>query len=492
MWATFAALLSFFYRSAVLMGVNVPEVTFLGYLACWGAVSWAGTPAVHFERHSMTRKFIYLWMTIFMTFSGFAMAAENRIDTIRSDAPALAAYGKFSIGVKTVKLSNPSQRDIVKFKAGQAMPSYDRPLTVEVWYPATLAAGQAAEGQYRVLARDGKREVTLSGRAVRDARADLSAGPYPLLIVSHGYPGNRFLLSHLAENLASKGYIVASIDHTDSTYDDQGAFGSTLLNRSLDQLFVLNQMARLNENDPSGTLKGMVNAENTALIGYSMGAYGAVNTIGGGVTAASVGFAWGTPDGALAIRQAGNPAYVATIDKRIKAAVAFAPWGWNAGFWDAAGLAAIKTPVFFVAGSVDSISGYSPGVRNIYEASVNAPRYLLTYENAGHNAGAPIPSPKEMFDIKCGDGTWACSEHYTDPVWDNVRMNNIAQHFVTAFLAKHLRSDVAMDGYLNLVENAKDGKWSAEANGTLKGDHSYWKGFAMGTAVGLKLEQRKP
>lgn len=427
-----------------------------------------------------------------MAFSGFSLAAENRIDTIRSDAPELAAYGRFSIGVKTVNLSNPGQLDISKFKAGQRMPTYERPLTVEVWYPAKLAAGQAAAGQYKVLARDGKMEVVLNGRAVRDAQPDSTAGPYPLLIVSHGYPGNRFLLSHLAENLASKGFVIASIDHTDSTYNDQTAFGSTLLNRSLDQLFVLNQMARLNTNDPSGTLKGMVNADNTGLIGYSMGAYGAVNTIGGGVTAASVGFSWGTPEGALAVRQAGNAAYAASMDKRIKAAVAFAPWGWNAGFWDAAGLAGVKTPVFFVAGSVDSISGYSPGVRNIYEASVNATRYLLTYENAGHNAGAPIPSPKEMFDLKCGDGTWTCSEHYTDPVWDNVRMNNIAQHFVTAFLTKYLRNDAKMDAYLNLVENGKDGKWSAEANGTPKGDHTYWKGFAPGTAVGLKLEQRKP
>lgn len=440
----------------------------------------------------MFSKVITVGFSICMAFSGFSLAAENRIDTIRSDAPELAAYGKFSIGVKTVNLSNPGQLDISKFKAGQPMPTYERPLTVEVWYPAKLAAGQAAAGQYKVLARDGKMEVVLNGRAVRDAQPDSTAGPYPLLIVSHGYPGNRFLLSHLAENLASKGFVIASIDHTDSTYNDQTAFGSTLLNRSLDQLFVLNQMARLNTNDPSGTLKGMVNADNTGLIGYSMGAYGAVNTIGGGVTAASVGFSWGTPEGALAVRQAGNAAYAASMDKRIKAAVAFAPWGWNAGFWDAAGLAGVKTPVFFVAGSVDSISGYSPGVRNIYEASVSATRYLLTYENAGHNAGAPIPSPKEMFDLKCGDGTWTCSEHYTDPVWDNVRMNNIAQHFVTAFLIKYLRNDAKMDAYLNLVENGKDGKWSAEANGTPKGDHTYWKGFAPGTAVGLKLEQRKP
>lgn len=431
-------------------------------------------------------------LTALLALSGAAQAQDNRIDTIRSDAPELAPYGKQNVGVKTLKLVNPGQQDIVKFKAGQPMPIYDRPLTLEVWYPAKLAAGQAPGGQYKVLPRDGKTEVTLNGRAVRDAQPDTSAGPYPLLIISHGYPGNRFLMSHLGENLASKGYVVASIDHTDSTYDNQTAFGSTLLNRPLDQLFVLNEMARLGASDPAGTLKGMVNADNTGLIGYSMGGYGVVNTIGGGFTAASVGFSWGTPNGALAVRQAGNPAHAASMDPRVKAAVAFAPWGWNAGFWDAAGLAGIKTPVFFVAGSVDSTSGYAPGVRNIYEASVNAPRYLLTYQNANHNAGAPMPAPKEMQTLKCGDGSWGCGEHYTDAVWDNVRMNNIAQHFVTAFLAKHLKSDAGMDSYLNLVENSQDGKWSAEANGTFKSDHTYWKGFRNSTAAGLKLEQRKP
>jgi predicted dienelactone hydrolase len=284
---------------------------------------------------------------------------------------------------------------------------------------------------------------------------------------------------------------VASIDHTDSTYSDQAAFGSTLLNRPLDQLFVLGEMARLNTGDPAGTLKGMVNADLTGLIGYSMGGYGVVNTIGGGFTAASVALPWGTPNGALAVRQAGNPAHIASMDKRIKAAVAFAPWGYNAGFWDAAGLAGVKTPVFFVAGSVDDVSGYAPGVRNIFEGSVNAPRYLLTFENANHNAAAPMPAPRETW-LPVPSLKFIPAEHYIDAVWDNARMNNIAQHFATAFLAKYLKNDTGMDSYLNLVENAREGKWSAETNGTFKGDHTYWKGFANRTAVGLRLEQRKP
>lgn len=421
-----------------------------------------------------------------------AQDSSNRIDTIRPDAPALAAYGRQAIGVKTLNLVHAGQLDILKAKAGAPIPTYDRPLTVEVWYPAKAGAPMAGDGEYRgVFVRDGKTAVSLRGKAVRDAQPDAGAGPYPLLIVSHGYPGNRFLLSHLAENLASKGYVVASIDHTDSTYSDQAAFASTLLNRPLDQLFVLDAMARLNAGDPSGTLKGMVDADRTGLIGYSMGGYGVVNTIGGGFTAASVAFPWGAPQGSLAVRQAGNPQYLASMDKRIKAAVAFAPWGWNRGFWDAAGLAGITIPVFFVAGSVDDVSGYAPGVRNIFEASVNAPRYLLTYENANHNAGAPMPAPVETWK-PAPNLTFIPAEHYIDAVWDNVRMNNIAQHFTTAFLGRYLKNDAAMDAYLAVVEKARDGKWSAEPNGSFKPDHTYWNGFPNRTAAGLTLEHRKP
>ena len=419
-----------------------------------------------------------------------AIAQENRIDTIRSDAPELAKYGKHPVGVRTFQLTNPKQLDILKAKAGEPIPLYDRPLTVEVWYPAAQVASQATGGEYRAVTRDGKTEVTLKGKGVRDAKADVTSGKFPLLIISHGYPGNRFLLSHLAENLASKGYVVASIDHTDSTYSDKAAFGSTLLNRPLDQLFVLNTLSRMGS-DTSSPLNGIVNADTTGLIGYSMGGYGVVNTIGGGFTAASVGFTWGTPNGALAQRQMGHPQFAASMDPRIKAAVAFAPWGWNAGFWDAAGLANIKTPVFFVAGSVDDVSGYSPGVRNIFEASVNTQRYLLTYENANHNAGAPMPAPSETRQAVPGLD-FVPAEHYTDAVWDNVRMNNIAQHFTTAFLGKFLKNDASMDPYLALPEKSKDGKWSAEKDGKLKPDHTYWKGFPNRSAVGLQLEMRKP
>lgn len=130
-------------------------------------------------------------------------------------------------------------------------------------------------------------------------------------------------------------------------------------------------------------------------------------------------------------------------------------------------------------------------MRNLFEGAVNAPRYLLTYENANHNAGAPIPAPQETWQSVPGLN-FVPAEHYSDAAWDNVRMNNIAQHFATAFLGKYVKKDKAMDGYLILVEFAKGGKFSLEKNGSPKPDHSYWKGFPARSAVGLRLEQRAP
>ena len=111
----------------------------------------------------------------------------------------------------------------------------------------------------------------------------------------------------------------------------------------------------------NGAFKGMVNAKLTGLIGYSLGGYGAVNTVGGGFSAAAVKLPMAPANEALARRAAGNADYVATMDARIKAVIAIAPWGWNTGFWDATGLAGIRTPIFYVAGSVDDVSGYAPG-----------------------------------------------------------------------------------------------------------------------------------
>ena len=406
--------------------------------------------------------------------------ATDRVDTQRPDAPELAAYGAHDVGVRTLQLVDEGRPDLLNAAEGEATPSYDRPLTVEVWYPAALPAGVDPGGTYVVNTRDGVTQALLTGRAVRDAPPAAAGAPFPLVIVSHGYPGNRFLLAHLTENLASKGFVVASIDHTDSTYADQAAFASTLYNRPLDQLFVLDEMERLGAAE-EGFLAGMLDTSRTAIVGYSMGAYGAVNVIGGGFAEAAVDLPFAPPNRLLAEHQAGAETFEARRDARVVAAIAIAPWGMNVGFWDAEGLAGIDTPVMFMAGSIDDVAGYENGIRAIYEGAVNAERYLLTFVNANHNAAAPIPAPR---------AAWLTGryDHYADPVWDNVRMNNVAQHFATAFLRLHLYEDDAMAPYLDLVQNAADGVWSVDDAGVPTEEHSYWTGFQNRTAVGLILE----
>jgi predicted dienelactone hydrolase len=438
------------------------------------------------------------------------MARYNRIDLVRPDAPSLAKHGEHAIGVRTIEVVNKDQIDIVNVTAGKEPPRYDRKLTLEVWYPAAIRTGTPASaagagsssgmveagmptGAYRgVLLRDGKTQVTLYGKAVRDAPPkEITAGqaPYPLVIISHGYPGNRFLLSHLAENLATKGYVAVTIDHTDSTYSDQGKFGSTLVNRPLDQIFVLNTIDRIAK-EGSHFLSGLVDASRTGLIGYSMGGYGAVISAGAGVTKEAVAYESGVPGGTLAVHLAGSETQSKLHDERIKAVVAIAPWGMQRGFWNQEGLTRIRTPMLYVAGSKDDVSGYENGVRALYEGTVNADRYLLTFENANHNAAAPIPAPVESW--QAADNANATSfNHYADPVWDTVRMNNIAQHFVTAFLGRYVKLDQDLGSYLDVpVERANDAIYAANKDGTLKPEHTYWKGFANRTAKGLVLERK--
>ena len=399
------------------------------------------------------------------------------------DAPELASRGPYGVGVRTVNMINPDQMDILKFKAQtNENPRYDRPLTLEVWYPAVIPSGKQEKVVYEDMlgsANDAKRPnkaFKFPGRALRDAAPFGKDGPYPLVIVSHGYPGSRFMMTYLTENLASKGYVVVGIDHTESTFGDVGGFTSTLLNRSLDQLFVISAMAR-NTGDAKSFLYRLVDADNTAIIGYSMGGYGALNAAGAGYSPKGAIYSW-VPGAKLAIRSEDNPEYISSIDARIKAIVCLAPWGQGImggnplQTWTSSALANIRVPSMFIVGDQDDVALYDVqgwGVRRIFEEATGSDRYLLVYKNAQHNV-APNPPPADSW------GLWPEYERYSEPAWSSPRINNINQHFITAFLGIHLKGkDFA--GYLEVKPESNDGVWGAD----------YWKGFVNRTARGMEI-----
>jgi predicted dienelactone hydrolase len=182
------------------------------------------------------------------------------------------------MGVRTLDLVHAGQIDILNFnKATGKAPQYDRPLKVEVWYPA-----EASGVKQRVVypstmpgiapRATGPKGFDILGDAARDA-APVRGQSFPLVIVSHGYPGSRYFLTYLTENLAA-------IDHTDSVFGEVRAFTSTLLNRSSDQLFVLASVEKLAQSRES-FLFGLLQENNAAIVGYSMGGYGALISAGG-------------------------------------------------------------------------------------------------------------------------------------------------------------------------------------------------------------------
>ena len=406
----------------------------------------------------------------------------NRIDTIRPDAPALADYGEFKIGVRTIVLVDERRVDILNTEPGEQSVLYDRELVVEVWYPASVSEDQINLGQYTAVTRNPDITATLFGRAIRDAAPHTAAGSFPLVVISHGYPGNRYLMCHLGENLASKGFVTVAIDHTDSTYDDQQAFASTLYNRPLDQRFVIERIAELGK-DQNHFLAGLVDAEKTGVVGYSMGGYGLINNLGAGFSDKAVSATVAPPNELLAIHAASNPRFQDNLEPRIAAGFAIAPWGMLQGAWQAQAFAGIRTPTFFLVGDKDDTVGYETGVRVMFKSAYNSERFLLTFKNAGHNAGAPMPVPREILDSPSGEG----ADHYIDSVWDNVRMNNIMAHFATAHFNAYLKGDATMFDYLNARRDKSTVPEGAAAAREQQTQGSL-PGFTYGTDIGLILE----
>ena len=406
------------------------------------------------------------------------------------DAPELAPRGSYSVGVRTVDLKNPGQVDILNFdKATGKAPLYDRPLTVEIWYPATISDGKQERTSYEmVLPGNEAKNISVAGKALRNA-PPLKGKPFPLVIVSHGYPGSRYFLTYLTENLASKGYVVAAIDHTDSVFGAIKPFPSTLLNRANDQLFTIGALEEM-AHKSDHFLNGVFDDSRVAIVGYSMGGYGALTSAGAGYNKKAL---TGTivPGGYLDEWSAGNPKYASRLRKEVKAVVAIAPWGAQPPFnaWDAEGLAGIHIPLLMIAGDQDDVSDFSAGIKLAFDKAVNSERCLLVYENARHNVGGnPAPAMELSFSAR---------EAFEEPVWRKDRITAINQHFITAFLDLYLKGDQARSTYLHPVpEKSNDGSWplpQGQSVGAKFSDgNNYWKGFQRRWAVGLEMHCAGP
>ncbi len=172
-----------------------------------------------------------------------------------------------------------------------------RELLVRFWYPAARSQGcrRAEYTSPKVWSHLSR----LAGMSLPEVRtnscldAPMIKGMHPVIVFTHGYTGTFTDYTFLFEDLASRGYVVASIDHTYETtaveFLDgrfvEPVFGSHLGNtlrgdgqamefavsaRLGDLKFVVDELERLNAR-PESPFVGKLDMSNVALAGHSLG-----------------------------------------------------------------------------------------------------------------------------------------------------------------------------------------------------------------------------
>lgn len=416
-----------------------------------------------------------------------------------ADGPLLSRPGAYPVGVRTLTLTHADQPDLLTSDLAKGVIARrDRVLPVTVWYPATTPPAGAALVDYTQPGPTPTAPAVAykTGAAYADA-TPVRGQHFPLVVLSHGYRNWATSFSDLAENLASKGYVVASIEHGDldpsALPAPQLSFATVLITRVADQRFVIAELARQTDKGP---LKTVYDADNVALIGYSMGGFGALTTIGAGLDVQGPLYKL-VPHDLLKPFTRQDPGFAAGVPKGVKAMVAFAPWGGSPPLraWSAKGLADVTTPSLLIVGDQDDVSGYDQGVAWLYAGLTRAERSLLIYENARHNIALD-----GVTDARAGD--FQAIERHEEPVWRRDRILAINRHFVTAFLDAQLKGDTAHGAYLAVpTPRASDGAWplapGASAADRVAGPDdaataSYWPGFQRRWAMGLRLRRDAP
>ncbi|MEV0627580.1 alpha/beta hydrolase family protein [Nonomuraea wenchangensis] len=214
--------------------------------------------------------------------------------TPTSPATLPAPTGAHRVGTTVLYLKDASRPDPWNLDADA------RELKVTLWYPTEQRDGRRAaymtpkESQLtlRGLGVAGVPDDTLSRtrtNAVEDAAP--TGRKLPLVVLSPGFTKPMSTLTSLAEDLASRGYVVAGIDHTYESYattlpggrvaeclacdsDTDPGFGTGLVaGRAADVSFVLDQLpARWDGSD-------RIDRSRIAMVGQSIGGAGTLATM---------------------------------------------------------------------------------------------------------------------------------------------------------------------------------------------------------------------
>lgn len=408
-----------------------------------------------------------------------------------SELPELARFGD-SIGtqVQNIALGTRPLVETTSLVTGN-LASEERTLRVRFWYPSDISDGKTANYAHDItVGGNDPVSVNFAGQAITDAAA--KEGKYPLVVMSHGFGGWAEHYSDLGEHIASRGYVVASIDHADARITGAPSFltsfSNVLQNRSLDQRQVIDKIIA-NASSASTGYPAAIDISKIGLIGYSMGGFGAIRTAGAPYDYSAESLD-NLPDDAQKAIQDGTQKTAP-----ISALIAIAPWGGAADnrSWNSDALSKITVPSLFIAGNQDDVSDYANGISWIFDTMKNSERHMLTYREARHNVvGNAILDPKFP-----KNDDFATIEYMREPVWRTERLNAINQHFITAFLDLYLKGDSDKASYLNTpTQDSNDSEWDVafgeQLNGKLasKDQPSHWRGFQRRWVLGMDMKRK--
>jgi len=270
---------------------------------------WVVSAAVR-RRSGRPQRWVRWWVALPGSLACLGLVAATPVATWAMPVPVYPEpTGAHAVG--TVALQWTDEERLELFTED---PDDHRTIVVQLWYPAQ----EVSEAERAV----GGRETVEESRAVAASSADFFGIPgflldqsaevrshavfdapvaaggerYPVIVFSPGLTGTRTANTVLAEEWASHGYVVASVDHTydaavtfidgepvysrnfDAGADEAAATRENLAMRMADLSFVLTQIERLDSGEIPGSLAGRLDTERAAVAGHSRGGAAALMT----------------------------------------------------------------------------------------------------------------------------------------------------------------------------------------------------------------------
>jgi dienelactone hydrolase len=225
------------------------------------------------------------------------VAAGCSSSNIAAPSPVTPRYheaGPDSVGVTTLDL-------------GSAGPTLGE-RSATVFYPTDAASlsGHApftyTEASTLPVALQGilpaKYNITTTVSAYLEPPAS-KRGPYPVVLFSHGYGGERLYYSHLLAGIASWGYVVVSADYLERGLAAQALKLTTRPSTAQDSAIMRSSLIAVEQasGDPASPLSGVVDPKRVATVGHSAGGGTAFNALDSPSVKTAVGWAPVPPTG---------------------------------------------------------------------------------------------------------------------------------------------------------------------------------------------------